>query len=310
MPGLRKRFISFLIILTIVCLTVIPGHAKKTYRFAMPVVEGVSMGSIPKLLSDTSVVLEKKTGLKVEMDQLTYKKGEQVGETLIDLFKKKKLDFGLFYAQDFARYKLYDGKIVKPMFVLSMFGETHADVCMYTRKSDDYIKVKQLKGKTWGGSYTMPTRYMLYKNKHKKPIDDFFGKVKFVDDTDVSNLVKALVKKDIDVFFLPSFQFEMLKNSSKDFKKVRASSCKEYVHHWIFVYRKGVSKKAVKKFQKTFYSAHKDKDFAQFKFLLTAIQGKFVKYKSKNMKTTKKIMKLAEKYDWFEEEEKFIRAHR
>lgn len=306
MAAILKSAAVAVIFLSLACAR--PAHAKD-YRFLMPVVEGISMKAVPQMLRDAASVLEKKTGVKVEMKDYNYKKGSDIAPVFIKMFKKGELDFGMFFSRDYVKYKLYNGKLVKPLFTLEIFGKPYSTVCMYTLKSAGYKEVKDLKDKRWGGSYTIPTRFMLYKAKHKKTLDKFFKKMVYVDDTNPGNLVDALIADKIDVFFLPMFQIEMLKNSDAKYKKIEATNCTKYEHNWIFVYHKSVPKKDVKKFQKTFLNAHRDKDFAQFKFLMTAIKGKFVKYSSKYMKTTKTLAKLCKKYKWEEEERDFIKKN-
>ena len=129
-------------------------------------------------------------------------------------------------------------------------------------------------------------------------------------DNPPANLLDALIEEKIDVFVLQDFMVDMVLNGQPKYsKKVEKIKCKQFDHNFIFVYRKGVSKKVLKKVQSNFLNAHKDKDYRQFHFLFKAINGKFVKFKSKNLKTTKAILKKANKEGWFEQEKEFQKKY-
>ena len=298
----------------IACITLAAGLSfakkKKTYKFVMPVPEGLSMGSIPKLLQSTSDVIEKQTGLKIEVKERKYKSDDDVVFDILADLDKKKLDFAMVMAMDYTRYKnKHKDTLARPLFTVEMFKKTTYDVCMCTLKDSKISSPKKLKGKVWGGSHLTYTGYLLYKYKVKTDMDKFFKKMIYIPDENITNLMDALVDGKIDAFIMPDYQIDMSINTNKKYRAIKKSHCKEFEHNWIIVYRKGVSKTSAKKLKKVFLGAHKDRDFAQFQFLLKAIQGKFVSYDSKNMKTTKKVAKLVDKYGWREQEKKFYKKN-
>ena len=295
------------------CLLAAAGLAKKsskTYTFKMPVPKGLSMGSIPKLLQSAEDAIEKKTGMRIKVVEHPYAPMDDPVPDMLSDMDKKKLDFAMVFAVEYLRYKNKHKKLkARPLFTISMFGKTTYDVCVWTRKDDNIKKVKDLKGKTWGGSHTTYASYLLYKNKIKTDLDDFFGDMEYIADENVTDVMDPLLKKKIDVFIMPDYQVDMVRNADKKYRAIDKSHCTEFEHNWLVVYRKGISKSGVKKFKKAFLNAHKDRDFRQFEFLMKAIEGRFVDYDSKKMKTSNKVAKLMDKYKWRDKEKAFMKKN-
>ena len=119
----------------------------------------------------------------------------------------------------------------------------------------------------------------------------------------------ALIAKNIDAFVMPDFQFKMVVNAKKEYRNITPLKCVEYSHNWIIAYRKGIPEEDVQKFKGVMLTAHVNKEFAQMKFLFTAMNARCVGVDPKNLKTTKSIVELAEKYGWYKEDQDFIKAN-
>lgn len=282
----------------------------KEYMFQMPVPKGISIGSVPKLLRSASAVLEKKTGVKITVEDYTYEPTEDPIEVLLKNLDDGKVQFAMVFAIEYTRYKRKHEKTkAVPLFTVEMFGKTTYDICMCTRKASKIKSVKKLKGKTWGGGHTTYANYILYKNKIKTAPEKFFEKMIYIPDENIMNVFDALLAKKIDVTFMTDYQIDMVRNTDKKYQKIKKTKCVEYEHNWIIVVSKDVPKKDAGALRKAFLGAHKDKDFAQFRFLLTAIKGKFVPFESSKLKNSEKIGKLFDKYDWREKEKDFLKKN-
>ena len=292
--------------IALLCMGV-PVQAK-TYKFFVPISEGLSMGSISSLLQELAKTSEKKTGVKIEVVDYTYSKGEDVSGKTVAKFKKGEIDFAYMFSQDFIKYAMTGDKTIVPSFSITMYGKPYAEMCVYTRKSDNISSIKSLKGKTWGGANTIATRYLMYKSGIDTPLKDFFSKMVFVDNANTAATMDALLDHKIDAAVMASFQVGMVTNNNKKYNAVDAVQCREYEHNWIFVHHKDIPRDLAAKFKKTFLGAHKDKDFAQFKFIMQAIQGHFVDLDVKELKTTIEIVNLATNNGWYKEEKQYIES--
>ena len=286
--------------------------SKKEYVFLIPVIEGLSMGSLGKIMKDLEKVLSKKMEVDFKVEELKYTKGEKPGDRVLAKMKKGDADFTYFSGIEYVQNKKAIDKEMDPLFTITMLKKKYSQVCAFVRKDAGYKSVKDLKGENWGGVDTMPTRYILYKNGIKKTsMSKFFDDVKFVDDSNVADALDQLLKKKIDVYVGLRYIVNMAMSGNKEYSKNIdiLGDCEKYEHNWIFFASEDVSKSTAKKFKKVMLNAHRDREFQQFQFIMQAIQGKFVKYSSKDLKTTKTIAKLIKKYDWDKEEEKFHKKH-
>jgi ABC-type phosphate/phosphonate transport system substrate-binding protein len=282
----------------------------KEYFFQMPVPKGISIGSIPKLLQSASSVLEKKIGAKLTVQEYSYSPTEDPIEILLKNIDSGKTHFAMIFAIEYTRYlRKHKNSKALPMFTVEMFGKTTYSVCMCTRTASKIKSVKKLKGKKWGGGHTTYANYILYKNKIKTPPEKFFKKMIYIPDENINIVFDALLAKKIDVTFMTDYQIDMVRNADKKYQKIKKTKCYEYEHNWIIVTSKDVPRKDAAGVRKAFLNAHKDKDFAQFRFLLTAIKGKFVPFDEDNLKNSEKIGKLFDKYKWRDKEKEFLRKN-
>ena len=280
---------------------------KKKYIFLVPVLKGLSMGAVSKMMDDFTKVISKKMGVTVEMTEYEYKKGTKPAKSIVKKVKAGKADFTYFNGLEYVMNKKLVDKYMKPMFTITMLNKPTSEVCAYVLKDKDYKDIEDLKDKEWGGTDTIPTRWLLYTQKIKSPLKKFFGKMTYIDDTNAGTALDALVGGKIDVYVSQKHIVEMMRNSKPEYaQKTKSLVCADYEHNWIFFFDENTDMKVVKEFRNYMLNVHKDKDFAQFKFLLTAIKGHFVPYDPNELKTTTKIAKLVKKYDWDKEEKSFL----
>jgi ABC-type phosphate/phosphonate transport system substrate-binding protein len=293
------------------CITLSAGPASaKTYKFMMPVPEGLSIGSVATMMKNASSALEKITGYKIEVLEYKYSYLDPVIPTLLTKINKGELDFAMVFPTEYFIYVKTKGTIAKPLFSVNMFGKPVYNICFYTRKSDNITSASQLRGKVWGGARTKNARFLMHEGGIDEPIAKFFKTLKFMREESAGELLDALLAKKIDVFTLPDYQVKMITNTNGvKYKDVAAVKCTEYEHNWIIVYRKGMPEEDAMKLKSAFLSASKNKDFAQFQFLLTAIKGKFVEINVNEFKNTGKIAKLWQTTDWIKEENEYLKKN-
>ena len=285
------------------------AHAK-TYKFVMPVPKGLSIGSIGQMTKNAGKAINQKTGMDIVVEEYEYTYLGSPMEVLLDKLNKDQIDFLMVFPMEYLMYKMNHPKDKSiPLFTITMFGKPFYQVCFYTRKSDNITKPDALKGKVWGGVRMRYAEYLLHQHNIKTPMGQFFSKQKFLREENIAVMLDAVIKGDVDVITMPTYQVNMVANTDKKYQAVSAVGCQDYEHNWIIVYRKGVPKSDAEALKKAFLVMHKDKDFAQFKFLLTAVKGKFVDVNIKDLQTTAKIAKLMQKYKWLKTEAAYIKKH-
>jgi ABC-type phosphate/phosphonate transport system substrate-binding protein len=284
--------------------------AAAEYIMEMPVPKDLSIGSIGSIMRNVSAAIEKKTGIKLTVRDHEYTHLTEPVDEMLDLMKKGSVDFAMVFANEYLRYHIKEGSNALPLFTIEMFGKPYRNMCAFTRAGEMPADAAGFKGKAWGGAATRNARYILYQNKvNPKDLGAFFGKMVFLKESDIATMFDAVLSGKVDLVTMPDYQAQMTINANPKYKKIAKGFCEKYEHNWLFVYRKGVSEEDAKKLKKSFLAAHKDPDFAQFKFLLTAVQGKFVDIDAESLKRTKKIAELGIENKWYEEERKFIKTH-
>lgn len=294
------------------CIIFSAGAAQaKVYKFVMPVPEGLSIGSVATMLKSASSVLEKKCGFQIDVTEYKYSYLDPVIPNILDKMNKGELDFAMVFPTEYYIYATTKKSNAKPLFSISMFNKPTYNMCFYTRKSDNVTGIGQLRGKVWGGARTKNARYLLHFNGVDEPMAKFFKTLKFVREENAADMLDALLSKKLDVFTLPDYQVKMITNTNAvKYKDIASFSCQEYEHNWIIVVRKGVPEEDAAKLKAAFLAAHKDRDFANFAFLLTAIKGKFIDINVGEFKNTGKIAKLWTSTDWLKEENDFLKKNK
>jgi ABC-type phosphate/phosphonate transport system substrate-binding protein len=294
----------------VLCLGAAARCAAQTYTMIMPTPKGLSMGSMDALLKDMGKAIEKKTGIKVNVVNLEFDYLDTPVEDTLAKMKAGKVDLAMVFGIDYVRYAANNKINAVPLFAISMFGRSSYDVCLFTRKADNIKSAKDLKGKVWGGVKTKNARYIMHLDGIQTPMSGFFSKLVYMPEENVVTLLDALLDKKIDVFTVPNYQVNMTRNTNKKYNQVADVSCREYEHNWFIVYNKDtMSKENAAKIKEAFMAAHKDPQFAQFKFLLTAVKGRFVGMEIKDLANTVKIVKYLQKYKWDQEELAFIKKN-
>jgi ABC-type phosphate/phosphonate transport system substrate-binding protein len=283
-----------------------PARAK-TYNFMIPVVKGLSVKAVPKMMDDFTKVISKKLGIDLQMTELPYYKGTKAAQGILKSVKSGKTDFTYIGAMEYLDNKSAIDAEMIPFFTLTMMKKKYSVACAYVKKDSTYKNMKDLRGKRWGGTETVPVRVLMYKDGVNEPMSKFFGSMSFVDDANVTKPLDKLLNNQLDVYVTMSYIVDMMKAANKDYAtKLRELSCLEYEHNWIFFYKKGTPPDIVNGLKNSMLNVHKDQAFAQFRFILTAIQGNFVDFDPKDLDNTKKIYKFAKENGWFDEEKAFV----
>ena len=282
----------------------------REYTFIVPIPKNLSMGSIAAILRNMDKTIENNTGFKINVIEYKYKYEEDPINYILDKINKNEADFALIFTVEYLKYILTKKKTnAMPLFAISMFGKPTHQVCAYTRKSDNMTSLEQLRGKTWGGTRTLFARNILKSKNIDVPLNKFFKSMQFIPDENTSALFEALLSKKIDTFTVTDYQVKMIINTDKRFKEIVSMNCVDFAHNWIVVYRKGMPEDDAGKLKNLFLNAEKSPEFAQFKFILSAIKGKFVGVDLKNLKQTRKLSELCIKNGWFKEETTFLKAN-
>lgn len=312
---MRKKIIVPLfcaVFLAFTLAVIAPALAANKYTLEVPIPQGLSAGSLSNMIKELCKVLSKRTGVELSSKELSYPKGkdEDIFVTSMKDLKAGKADMILVAAPlQYAKHKSEIEAVGVPFLTLNLNGKAQGDICAYVRKDSPYKSIGDLKGKTWGGITTAQTRYFMYAKGINASMKDYFGARKFIDDTNITAPLDQLVAKNIDVYFTPSYIYEMAKGGNKKYTTdIRSFGCVDFEHAWFFVYRKGAPKDVMDKVKSIMVNSDKDKDFAQFKFMLTAIKGKFVPYNPSAMATTEKVAAAYKKNPgWEKEQADFIK---
>lgn len=294
-------------------LALAPGvcASAETYTFIMPVPKNLSIGSIAQLTKNAGAAINKKTGLNIVVQEYEYSYLDEPMFKLLDKLNAGQLDFLLAFPADYMRYKIKNPKDKSlPLFTVSMFGRHTHDVCFYTRASDGMSKPADLKGKSWGGARLRYPQYLLHEAGIDADPNKFFGKLAFMQEENINEMLDRVLKGDIDAISMPTYQVNMVINADKKYKAIKSFGCKEYEHNWIIVYRKGIPKEHAEALKDAFLTAHKNKEFAQFKFLLTAIKGRFEAVDIQDLKNSIRIAKLMNKYKWIDKETAYLKKYK
>ena len=300
---------AVILVLLLCGLAAILNAQTKTYTFVAPIPKGFKGTSIPSMLKDVAKSVEKKTGLKLQINEYVYDNTETLSVAIPKFFKDGKADFGMIFSQEYVRYKQTGDKTLVPIFTILMNNKIYMENCMYTRKSDNIKTAADLRGRKWAGSSWVASRYFLYHYGIDEKLNGFFSKLVYMEDTNTTALGDALLDNKIDVFLTASINGSMLLNSNKKYKAIAPFACVEFDHNWIFVRHKNTDPNIADSLTKLFLKANTDPAFAQFKFILSAIKGKFVLFDPQKLKNTEKLVKLIADKGWLKEEKAYKKAY-
>jgi ABC-type amino acid transport substrate-binding protein len=195
-----------------------------------------------------------------------------------------------------------------PGVMISFKRKTTDQACLYTRASDVFNSVEELKGKTWAGSYFYTgTRFILYKNGIDMPLKKFFGQTFVVMDDYWTNMADMLLAGKVDVFS-GSMEEEMMGRArDKKYAQVKTLVCTTHRSTHMLIFNKtAMSEEKMEQIRKMLLNAHKDKDFGTFQFIFTIINGHFVPFDEESFKYSKEFVDTSEKRGWVKEQFNFV----
>jgi len=272
----------------------------KVYTFSLPILDEIAGSNLGIMLNDVVKVISEKTGIKSEVKKRTFTRGEQTLPITRQSFEKDNTDFGLVFSEDYVRLIKENDRnpVIVPLAVLSMNGHKEMEICFYVKKNSSYNKVGDLKGGKVGAATASSIRYLLHKEAgYDDSLFNFFSDVKFISDMNVSDLVKSTIAGEIDTFAVNKYSYAIA-NKGPEAGQLKTLACAPYVLNFIIAAHRGVDPVLTSKVKTLFLKAHKDEAFSRFKFLFTAIKGKFENISKDDLKNTRAVMELLEKYNW------------
>jgi len=301
---------ALLIAVLLFAFVACPAHSseQEKYVVAIPFIEGMGETSIGNLIKDIVKEMGNKLNVKTEFRAISYRHGDNTLKLVVDKFKSGEADISFIYGNEYAQYLDSGEDVFVPMFVLSVAKQIVLPVCIYTRKGE-YDSIDQLRGKAFGTSNYKPVRYLLYQAGIDEHLDDFFGEVKYISDSPVSNIIDPLVNNEIDAFLAYDSVIRIGGYYTKKSTPFEPLVCEDYDHTWIFIARKGVDPDIIEKLTKIMVKSDKDPDFAKFQFAFKMVDGKFYPFQEKYFEKAREVYKIIKKNGWMKEEKEFYNKY-
>lgn len=275
-------------------------------KVVIPILDEMAGSQFIKTLQDVAKVVGKETGMQADLKTIPYPRGVLTYKIMEKEFKENGADYSVLFAEDYAHLVKPNDKnpLVRPLAILTMDKKKTSEVCYFVKKDSPYKKLADLKGKTIGASTAGYMRYGLHmKEKYDGSIFDYFSKVVFLSDTDLAQVVLPLVNGEIDAFTTSMSGFKMAAKPPEA-KDVRPIDCLEYTGNLMIVARYDIPVEEAGYVRKLFLQAHKSQAFSQFQFLFRALNGNFEPVSEDDLKVTREISALSEKYKWFDDDKK------
>ncbi|HOY62681.1 MAG TPA: PhnD/SsuA/transferrin family substrate-binding protein [bacterium] len=277
--------------------------------FIAPVAQGLADSTVNKMIIDLVEIVRTKTGADLKSTTVAYAPGELATEITLKEMKAGRADMGYVNALEYADMTSKYPNLFEPAFILTMGGKKNEDMCMYVSAKSSAKTVADTKGMVWGGSDTLGTRFILHENGIKEPLASFYKEVKYVGTSPMTILIDSLRAGNFEVFAVPKHLLLIGGGAPGSVDKASQSSgipyrqiyCTTYQSNWIFGYKKGFPPELSSKTTKILLGAHKDRDFARFHFMFTALKGHFVEYKKEDLARTLEIKKLKDSLGWDKE---------
>lgn len=279
--------------------------ANKEFVFLMPLSRNTQSKQLVGMLERVGEVVGERGGFKIKMVSPQYISGERIIDMVEKMFKEGKADFGYVFANEYVRYVDSGGKLMTPIFSMTLLNKPSLENCVYVRKKDGFKKIADLRGKNWGGQSLTPLFHILHENGVKEPPEKFFAKMMFVPEMNRTENLDALLGKKVDAVTADSLGMMLALGSSDHKSEIDALYCTEQYHNWIFVAKKGTPENVVNEGKKLFLNAHKDKAFQEFWWFLTMMKGHFVPFNEAELKRTRELVKLEDKNGWDQKDRKF-----
>jgi len=287
-------------------------------RVLIPVTGGLEKGSLSKLMQDVAGIIEKESGYKFVYSEATYRMGDDDSKLVADAFRAKKAEMTYIRSYELiSREDEWKG-LFKPAFMFIFDGTNSQEECFYVLEKSGMKTIKDLRGKTWGGSRTYVPRLILHENGIDEPLSQFFGNTKYVEDAPPAKSIQALRNGTIDVVSVNKHHLAIGgagvmsegDDKEKSMLKYKAIACAPGELNWVFAFRKDVPDDVVQKITKVFVTAHKSEAFKPIRFIFTAIKGGFSSIKESDFKRTRELAALTKKFGWDKEQVVFTKEKR
>ncbi len=302
---MKKRVILVAILIALVVLLAgLRVYAAPPQRLVilMPVAEEMNKsGAIDTQFKSMAQIISKKMGMEVVSQKVLYKRGERPSAFVSKAMRDKKADVALLFSIDYTQYKMEGGKDLHPLFTLTMNNSTSMKACFFTRKGE-YKTVADLRGKKWGSTEMIASRYLLYTAGINEPLAKYFGSVTQTQDTPISTAFAQLKTREIDVLGSYEMIVKMSGELAKKDTPFEPFYCREIEHSWLFVARNDLDPAVAGKFRNIMFNAHKDPDFSSFKFMFLMFNGKFAPVDDATLSRVSTVADLIIKNKWRNEE--------
>ncbi|HOY64298.1 MAG: ABC transporter, phosphonate, periplasmic substrate-binding protein [bacterium ADurb.Bin236] len=282
------------------------SEAREKYVLKLPVIEGFATDKLMTMFQDMAKVISQKIDADITVDKLTFRHGDRM--VAVRDLETGAADFAYLNGMEFAEYQKSGKKDLMMLFTLSMNKSTILNQCLYVRKGE-IMTVEALRGKKWGASQLLPTRFLLYKKGINEPLEKFFSSVRFVSDAPIPNIVGALDAKDIDVFSAAESAVRLSGELNKKSATFAPLYCEPFESTWVFVARSGVPSPVALKLRDIMTTAHRNPEFNGFKFAFAMIDGNFTALDERAKKLNETTYELVRKNGWLKEEDAFIKKH-
>lgn len=280
-------------------------------RIVIPAPVTMMESNFNKMIEDFSAALGEASGYEIDFNLVPYEIGEEETELVFEAFDEGEADIGLFagsllYVLNRDKWNLD----LVPTFTLMFNNSISSQECFYVREDDPAESIGDIAGKTWGGSTTLPSRLLLHEAGINKPLAEFFGEARFVQDQPLSILVELLAEKEIDVFTANKHHLMMggaaapaggQEQSAPSFRELE---CTGGELSWLFVTPPDMPEKMRNKITYIVMNAHKNSAFNKFRFMFIAIKGHFRRFEEGDLEHTEEIAALAKKHGWLDEYKK------
>lgn len=276
--------------------------------------KGASKHSPSQMLTKLCDILSAKTGDNFTCTSLPIFKDTVYSKENIEEFiaKLEALDYSAVYLTSTEYYEFlrsgYDKMV--PALSVEIFKKTDDRACFFMRPGELPENIEALRGKRWGGSYFhIETRYIFKEHGIDEKPGEFFGEIVFDSDDYWDSMAYGLLDGNFDVFTGIEAQEPLSKLQDERFKSIEKGFCTKYRASHVIAFNKELSREKVEDIRKIMLKAHKDTDFAQFRFIFAAIQGRFAPFDKETFALTEDYVEFYRKKGWLDDQIAFIDAN-
>ncbi len=278
------------------------------YHFFLPVVDDMATSGMVSMLRDVATTLSQIMSVKIVLDLRQYSRAEMPFSFVENAFKSGKSHFGLLYSEDYVKLskKYKSAPLVIPIANLTMNNQSHQNLCVFVRRDSGITTVAGLKGKKIALTNVLGLHYYLYKQaNYSGSLYNYFSDIRFILDTTLDNMIDATVNGEVDAFFLNKNSY-VIAQKGPNAAKVVPLTCEKYVPNFVIVASTKTPTAVSGKVKELLLGAHKDQRFQKFKFMFTAIKGRFVPITDADLTEAKLSVELYDRYDWEADDKKFF----